>query len=402
MGMKTQIVLIAALAAGTARTQSLIPREARESIRLMPNDAAVFDLQETRNDLACSASVSRPELGFDFLFHTRYEVSIPMKELSGAKNMLTIVMRVSPERRKDQPSYFVQKVYVPPIAEDTTGNAVLEGMFRLGEGRYHIEWLIRDMDERVCARFWDVEARAIGDDIRVTQAIQRDVIQPLDVTLFDEEVTPQRRPTGLPTHVKIIVNFASQTPEAAALSRADLQGLAGILRIIGRDPRIGSFSIVACSVQTQQVVYRQRNESNIDLPALGKALKSLSLGSVDAKQLASKNSETEFLARLITEEMRKDDPDAVIFVSPKYYLGANVSRVIVEPLRDSDHPVFYLNYNANPLSNPWRDAIGRVVKQLRGFEYTISRPRDLFNAWSDIMSRLAPGQANAVSAVVEP
>ena len=401
MVMKPWIAIIVVLA-GTARTQSLISREPGEPVRLLTSDAAVFDLQEPRNDLACSVAPSRPDLAFDFLFHAGYQVIIPLKELSGAENMLTIVMRVSPERRKDQPSYFVQKVRVPAIAEEPSGNAVLEGMFRLGEGKYHVDWLIRDIGERVCARFWDVEARAIGKDIPLTQTLAQDVIRPMDPTPFHEEAPVQRQPIGRPIHVKVIVNFASPNPDSAVLSRADLQGLTGILRMIGREPRIASFSIVACSVQTQQVVYRRQYATIIDLPALGQALKSLNLGSVDTKQLASKNGETEFLARLIAEETRKDHPDAVIFVSPKYYLDANVSREVVEQLRDVDHPVFYMNYNGNPLSNPWRDAIGRVVKQLHGFEYTISWPRDLFNAWSDIMSRLVPGQPNAVSAVVEP
>jgi hypothetical protein len=47
-----------------------------------------------------------------------------------------------------------------------------------------------------------------------------------------------------------------------------------------------------------------------------------------------------------------------------------------------------MNYNLNPVQSPWRDAIGDVVKRLRGFEYTISRPQDLWNAWSEIMSRI--------------
>jgi hypothetical protein len=51
-------------------------------------------------------------------------------------------------------------------------------------------------------------------------------------------------------------------------------------------------------------------------------------------------------------------------------------------------PVFYMNYNLSPTQNPWRDSIGTVVKRLRGYEYTISRPRDLWSAWSDIMGHI--------------
>ena len=44
--------------------------------------------------------------------------------------------------------------------------------------------------------------------------------------------------------------------------------------------------------------------------------------------------------------------------------------------------------NANPQMNPWRDAIGNAVRVLKGSEFTISRPRDLFFAWSEIMGRI--------------
>jgi len=42
----------------------------------------------------------------------------------------------------------------------------------------------------------------------------------------------------------------------------------------------------------------------------------------------------------------------------------------------------------NPVANPWRDAIGAAVKTLKGAEFTISRPRDLFYAWSEIIGRI--------------
>jgi hypothetical protein len=104
--------------------------------------------------------------------------------------------------------------------------------------------------------------------------------------------------------------------------------------------------------------------------------------------LALKNGETGFLARLITEETRPDHPDGLIFVGPKYPLAANVSREIIERLKDLDYPVFYMNYSVDPAYYPWGDSIGHVVKQLRGFQYTISQPRDLLHAWSDIVSRI--------------
>jgi hypothetical protein len=52
-------------------------------------------------------------------------------------------------------------------------------------------------------------------------------------------------------------------------------------------------------------------------------------------------------------------------------------------------PVFYLNYNLTPMQNPWRDAIGTMVKRARGREYTISQPRDLWTSWAEIMGHVS-------------
>jgi hypothetical protein len=60
----------------------------------------------------------------------------------------------------------------------------------------------------------------------------------------------------------------------------------------------------------------------------------------------------------------------------------------LKELSSVPYPVFYMNYNLTPVQNPWRDPIGNVVKRLRGYEYTIARPRDLWTSWSDIMSRI--------------
>jgi hypothetical protein len=150
----------------------------------------------------------------------------------------------------------------------------------------------------------------------------------------------------------------------------------------------------------QRVLYRQDNTDQIDFPALGSAVQSLAPGRIDYKKLSVKNSETDFLATLLQNELRKDDPDAVILAGPKVMLDEAVPADLLKPLENINYPVFYMNYNLEPQRNPWRDAIGNAVKKLRGYEYTISRPKDLWTAWSDIMSRivkLKPGRQVATS-----
>jgi hypothetical protein len=48
----------------------------------------------------------------------------------------------------------------------------------------------------------------------------------------------------------------------------------------------------------------------------------------------------------------------------------------------------YLNYNPDPATPVWGDAISRVVKFFKGRKYVITQPRDLLAMWPDFISRL--------------
>jgi hypothetical protein len=88
------------------------------------------------------------------------------------------------------------------------------------------------------------------------------------------------------------------------------------------------------------------------------------------------------------DELSNTRSDAVIFAGPKVMLSEGAPVENIKDVLSVTFPVFYMNYNLFPQQNPWRDPIGNVVKHLRGSEYTIARPRDLWTSWSDIMSRI--------------
>lgn len=379
------------LACSTLSAQTLIQGSGPgDSVRIFNTDAAVLESQDVRKDLPCTVTPVKPTLGFDLKFHGGYEVNLPLRELSGTENTLTMLFRITPDNHKDDPVFFTQKYSVPNIEENAKGDAYLQGGFDVGEGKYHVDWLMRDRSERVCSFFWDVDASLPPKDSQLALEVQPGVIKAADKEPFKEEPPVTRSEHDGPLNVKVMVNFAPQNSQSATLQPLDVNALVSILRSINREPRIGKFSIVAFNMQERRVIYRQENTSRIDFPALGDALNSLNLGTVDLKRLSQKNGETDFLANLITDEMKKenDQPDAVIFASPKVMLDSAIPPDSLKQLGEVDYPVFYMNYNLNPQANPWRDAIGSAVKKLKGFEYTITRPRDLGNAWSEIMSRI--------------
>jgi hypothetical protein len=373
------------------------------AVRLFTSDAAILEAREVRKDVPCTVTPVKPVLGFDLKFHAGYDVSIPLKDLAGSDNMLTVVFRVAPDQKPDDAVYFSQRWNVPMIDADAGGNAVLSGAFDVGEGKYHVDWLMRDRSERVCSFNWDSDASLPSKDKQIALDIPASAVLPADTEPFKEEPAIARE-TADPLNVKVMVNFAPQDSLSATLQPLDTRALVSILRNMARDPRIARFSIVAFNMQEQRVIYRQESASPIDFPALGEALRSLSLGTVDLKRLGQKHGDAEFLTSFITQEIKegKDQPDAVIIAGPKVTVEGGLSQDSFKEVGDLKFPVFYMNYNLNPQANPWRDAIGSAVKTLKGAEFTISRPRDLFFAWTEIIGRIVKlkfGKTATASAV---
>ena len=373
-----------------ARGQVIMQAGPSGHVNIFNTDMAVLEAGEVRKDLACTVTPSKPALGFDLRFHAGYDVTLPLKDLAGSQNSLTILFRVSPQNHPDRPVYFTQHIRVPKLEEDAKGDAFLQGSFDLGEGNYHIDWLMRDRSERVCSFNWDSEAALSAKDRPINLAIGPSEIQHTEGEQFKEEPPVQRASNAPPLNVKVLVNFAPQDASSAALQPVDTSALVSILRSISREPRIGKFSIVAFNMQEERVVYRQESVDRIDFPALGDAIRSLNLGTVDLKRLSEKHGDTDFLAGLVRHEVGSNGgrPDALIFAGPKVMLDSNVPPDALKEAGEVDFPVFYMNYNLNPQAVPWKDAISHTVHFFRGYEYTITRPRDLWFAVTEMVSRI--------------
>jgi hypothetical protein len=390
--------LIAACAALSA--QEVMPSDGGVA-SLSASDAAILEARETRKDIACTVTPDKPALGFDFKFHTGYDVAISLKDLAGQDNLLTMVFRVTPEGRPDEAAYFSQRTEVPKIDENAKGDAVLPGSFDVGEGKYHVSWLMRDRAGRVCSFDWDIEASLPSRDRQMTLDIPAAAVRAAEKEPFKPEPPVEREPRGGPLSIKVIVNFAPQDPTSAALQPLDTGALVSILRSMAREPRIGKFSVVAFNMQEQRVIYRQQEASQIDFPSLGAALKTLNLGTVNVKQLARKHADSEFLSGLMTREIKeeKEDPDAVIIAGPKVTFDDSGSPDAWKQLGHVKAPVFCMNFNLDPQANPGRDAIGGALRSLKGAEFAISRPRDLFFAWTEIMSRIVKSKFGRTAGV---
>src|ERR1700736_3891537 len=149
------VPLLGFLAAAVLRAQSMMEGSGPGGlVRTFNEDAAILEAQDPRKDLPCGVNPIKPQLGFDMKFHAGYEISIPLRELSGAEDLLTTIFRVTPDNKKDDPVYFSQHITVPAIEPDAHGNAYLQGYFDVGEGKFHVDFLIRTGGGAVSSYIW--------------------------------------------------------------------------------------------------------------------------------------------------------------------------------------------------------------------------------------------------------
>lgn len=362
-------------------------------------DLSVFEAGESRRDLTCVVTPIKPTVGFDMRFHAGYELGLPLKELAGSENLLTILFRVTAEGKKDAPKYFIQKIRVPAIEENAKGDAYLQGSFDVGEGKYKVEWILRDRTEKYCAQFWDIEAELPAKDKSLNLELAAGQIDASPNDQFGEEPPVERQAEDVPLNVKVLVNFAPQNAFSASLQPMDTIAMTTMLRQIQREPRISRFSVVAFNLQEQRILYRQEALDRIDMPALGEAVKNLQLGKVSVEQLAKKHAETDFLSELIKSEFTSSEkPDALIFAGPRAPVTEKLPDESLKTVGELDYPVFYVNYTLNPQLSPWRDSIGQAVRYFRGQEYVVTRPRDLWFAVSEMVSRIVKSKAGKKAA----
>jgi hypothetical protein len=393
--MRRNLVIFGILAVGSSAWCQQIMNGSRNGERpiLFNGDLAILEAGEPRKDLDCALAPDKPVLGFDLKFHGGYVVTVPLKELEGTGDTLTIIFRVTP-RNSSEPVYFSQLIRVPSIAEGK-GSVSLGGGFELGEGSYHVDWLMHDFAGRFCSSYWDVEAALATKDRQVTVAVPPNSIRRAEDEQFQAEPPVQRNP-DTPLNVKVLMNFAPQRQTSASLQPMDTMALLSILRNLSRNPKIGKFSLVAFNIQEQRVLYRQDASDHIDFPAMGSALKNINLGTVRVQQLERKNGDTEFLSGLIKNEMGDAaNPDGLIFIGPKTLLDSSVPQDDLKQVGFLEYPVFYMNYTLDPAIAPWRDAISRMVKFFKGREYTISGPRDVWNAVTEVVARIAQSKHGA-------
>jgi hypothetical protein len=378
-------------AAATGRAQPAVigPSGGGQSAPAGPapvNRAPATNLPE----LKCHLYTREAVLDYEFRFVAPFWVSIPLKRLYGGGRRLSITTWVRPisvEGAEDVRSEdnFVLPKEVPPGAK---GDFELGGSLAFGEGVYEINWELKDEAGRACRVGWKLEAKLPRRARDVPMALDPGEVAPAAVYLF----RPERGMGGGETRLRVKVLVNLDVPYQRRRARVQLWRFVPMisgLRVMSRHPALDEFSVVAFSLEEQEVFHRHGFSKRIDFPALGKAVASLTPGIVEVNDLR-RGSDLAFLDELLAEELTETEGvDAIVFVGADDRFGKRVSPATIERFREARVPVFH--FNSTPYL--WRGAIGNAVKSVRGTEFRVRQPYELAAAVDKLVEEILEQRA---------
>jgi hypothetical protein len=195
----------------------------------------------------------------------------------------------------------------------------------------------------------------------------------------------------MPLQVRILLNLSPAEASHSILAPEDTSVLFSILRGLAQEPGISYSGLLAFNLREQRIVYRADSGESIDIASLRRALHGPQTGTVSYRDLSNPRSETDFVTRLLAEELGAGAaaPDAIVIIGRKVTLNMKVPLASLKGFGAAPCPIFYISYSPNPVDEPFNDTIGSALKAYKGaVAYNIARPQDVGAAVRKMLARI--------------
>ncbi len=382
-------VSLALAAPSSLPAQRLFDAAPGERLRIPGPDRAVLAGSRNRTDLDCRVEPLDPQLAFDLNYRAGYLIHLRAEAVPSSGDRLHVLFRVQPLSASEAPPVYFRQAFDVPAARMDGGSAVFPGRYLLGPGRYKVDWLMRNLQGRVCSAHWRIRAAQPGHTGRLAAAATPNFVAPDRQDPFADEPPVARagEPANL-LHISLLLNVAPLDRTRFKLSSYELNSLVGMLRSLHREPTIGRFSLAAFSGVDRQVVYAASERSRLDFAALGAALEDRDAGVVAVEDLADPEGEPRFLADFLNRALGPEAsrPDAVVVLGPKV---GREAAIPAEMLTISDPPpLFRIVFDRNPHSYPWPGALETALKPYGLAVSGVTRPQDYGRVLESLLDEL--------------
>jgi hypothetical protein len=369
---------IALLAAGAAFAQRLI-----DPARI-PNLVKMLDPQPGEHALRCDAGPLKPSLNFSFRFQGGFIARVPMDQFEGSGHRWTLLSRVTPQGRP--PVYFLNSVRLPAVPK-TKIELQFAGMFLLGEGRYHVRWMMFDETGRVCRAQWETDARLTHAERRVKVAMPPETAA--EQTFLRPSGPLPPRPDAAPMRVTILLHAAPLSPRRVVLNGRDQAMLLGTLSSLLERLPARSVRLVMFNLEQQRILMRQDAFTVDSMEQAAQELNNLQLGRVDVKVLENAHGHQELLAGLLKDELgAQPRSDAVVLLGPRSRFPDKLRQDVLERPHGDTPRFYYLQirpFFMNTATIP--DMISQAISRMKGKTVSINSPSEFAKAIEQVNRR---------------
>lgn len=376
------------LACGVLSLQAQIALSARQANEI----SGYFEHESGEKPLACSVRFFHPSLSFAFRIQSGYFADVPLKQIAGEKRSLAVMLRVASEQDGSQPYYFFQRADFKKVPDRTKAVAQLSGGLFFGEGRYRVDLVVTDDDQRVCRKQWKLEAKLSGKERQIKVLQEPGTVQP--VVLPQWAGSSSAADTSHPLRATIFLNVAPLRSRSLRLSIFDRALMFGTLKAVLEQSPFTSVRIVAFNLERHQEIFRQERLDPRGFDELRNAIQEVSLATIDVSVLRQPKGHLDLLSKLVKEELAAAQPsDAVIFIGPNAHRQDRLPEDW--PATGGANPrFFYLEY-APYLGGTFPDVIARAVRSFDGKWYPVRSPQELATALKKMERALvSPSTAN--------
>jgi hypothetical protein len=380
-----RILTLALLAGGTLPAQIIV-----NPSKFSPALKQVLDNAVSSAPLKCDVTILKPALNFGFRFQAGFIAGVPLNQFRGTGHSWAIVTKITPQDEPLPPVFLISTATLPDIP-NTKQHGETGGAYLLGEGNYHVDWMLFDETKRVCRKSWTIKVALSASERKVKTAMPPNAIG--DLTFRGSTYTLPDKDDVRPVRITILLHAAPLFPRRTRIRPSDgLMLLGSLSSLLSRLPS-PSVRLVVFNMDQQKEVYRQDGFSLDSLDQVSRSISQLELGLVDYHSLENRHAPAEFLTSLINRELIAKDPsEIVLFLGPPSRFGEKIPQTALEE-RTGSSPYFF-SFQFEPwLRRPnggFPDTITQTVGRLKGKTITVHTPGEFAKAIEQLENHTTP------------
>jgi hypothetical protein len=371
-------VLLALLIASAALAQYVIDPA---------RGAKVFTAHAGDRPLRCEVIPIPARLSFSFRFQTGYVVRMPLKQYTGPGHHWNLLMRVTPEGGA-QPFYLGSYTRLRNVPK-TNARGEFGGAYQVGEGRYAVDWMLADDQNRVCRKTWKIEAKLDARERSLKLGMTPNTVSPLTFRRWspqsdDRDVHPIGRLT-------VLLHAAPLFPKSTRFRTQDRLLLLGSLAALLEALPARSVRVVVFNLDQQKELFRQDDLTPDSFDQVAQSTSNLQLQSVDYRVLQNRRGHISLLADLINQELEEPQPSGkVIFLGPTSRFYDKFPDAALEQHGTSATQFFYFQYKPYwGREADFPDSVAMAIKKVKGKTLVIHSPDEFARAIREVGTQVS-------------